>query len=183
MNISLSFILIPWLLWEYNPHLMIALNATIVLPPGDIVWSLHLSIFCHTTHTEYQKSTRIAFLCSLHHKNIVLNQTLKKFNNLSPIIDAPQNHKSFYFFQNLARHNLEIKHFNYTRIFKSIIAKKPQLLEASHQLREIPNSDRSQTLSEFHSFSLNSASSNINWTTHRHKQFQFNLIYIWISEC
>lgn len=38
------------------------------------------------------------------------------------------------FFQNLARHNLEIKHFNYTRIFKSIIAKKPQLLEASHQL-------------------------------------------------
>lgn len=134
MNISLSFILIPWLLWEYNPHLMIALSATIVLPPGDIVWSLHLSIFCHTTHTEYQKSTRIAFLCSLHHKNIVLNQTLKKFNNLSPIIDAPQNHKSFYFFQNLARHNLEIKHFNYTRIFKSIIAKKPQLLEASHQL-------------------------------------------------
>lgn len=68
------------------------------------------------------------------------------------------------FFQNLARQNLEIKHFNYTRIFKSIIAKKPQLLEASHQLstEKIPNSDRSQTLSEFHSFSLNSASSNIN---------------------
>lgn len=111
MNISLSFILIPRPLREYNRHLMIAVDAAIVLTLGDTVWFL----LSHITHTEHQKPTRIPFLCSPHFvpESGPDHKIIQQFNS-NAIIDAPQN---LIFSLNWARDNFKIKHFNYTRIW------------------------------------------------------------------
>lgn len=123
MNISLSFILIPRPLREYNRHLMIAVDAAIVLTLGDTVWFL----LSHITHTEHQKPTRILFLCPHFVPQSGPDRKIIQQFNSNAIIDAPQN---LIFSLNWARDNFKIKHFNYTRIW----AKKPQFLQALHQL-------------------------------------------------
>lgn len=66
---------------------MIAVDAAIVLTLGDTVWFL----LSHITHTEYQKPTRIPFLCSPHFvpESGPDRKIIQQFNS-NAIIDAPQ---------------------------------------------------------------------------------------------
>lgn len=149
MNISLSFILIPRPLREYNRHLMIAVDAAIVLTLGDTVWFL----LSHITHTEHQKPTRIPFLCSHFVPQSAPDRKIIQQFNSNAIIDAPQN---LIFSLNWVRDNFKIKHFNYTRIWVFLQRNHSFYSITPTKHREIPNSDRSQTLSQCQSFTLNS---------------------------